>query len=141
MWRFAAVLVLLGLFRGASGLSNSKLSVQTGPNVGQATTDFVKASPRVLKLFGGSSFDFEKTASNVKQVVPGIMIIGLIEYASPPQNGSAEAAAQAWWSANKGVIQASSSGSFFGRASRSSISSFFSLLLPFLPFPPLLLGC
>eukprot|EP00048_Salpingoeca_helianthica_P023512 m.24826 g.24826 ORF g.24826 m.24826 type:complete len:314 (+) comp8781_c0_seq1:2821-3762(+) len=85
------------------GLSHSKLSVHAGPYISSDTTDFVRdGQPRVIKLF--ESFD---TAAKLKQLAPGLVIIGRIYLTEQPEDGDPTARAQQWWAQVNSTILSS----------------------------------
>lgn len=89
--------------REALALSQSKLSVQAGPNVGSMTTSFVSnGQPQIIKLV-----DAFGDAGAIKTTVGSVKIIGRIQLQAQPQDGDPVARAQDWWNSNKATITGS----------------------------------
>jgi len=90
------ILILCVCF--SDGLSNSKLSIHTG--MGTDSWQILKQGlPQVVKLL-----DNFGSAADIKESVPGIVIVGRIYLAQQPQSGDPAATAQSWWQANRATI-------------------------------------
>lgn len=88
----ALVTILLFSVAPLHGLTGSKLSVHTGPNIGDATINLVTAGqPRVIKLldsFGGTE--------RYKSLAPGLVVIGRVYLPYQPQDGDPQEVMLSW---------------------------------------------
>jgi hypothetical protein len=99
-----AVLVASLVFAATGAqMTKSKISVHAGGLSSETQQIIGVGRPRVVKLLDSLG----ATATAVKKMDPGVLVIGRIYQASQPTSGDPTAAAEAWWTAVSSTVLSS----------------------------------